>query len=1075
MTGLMKKMTSVVIGVLLAFPVFAQGVLTGKVQEKSGEAVVGATVWYEGTEIRSVTNGKGEYSIKAIPGSTLIFSCFGLKEEKRMVGSQNRLDVVMTPDELFLDDAVVIGYGSQQRQDLTGAISSVRADEIVRANQFDLLGSLQGHVAGLNITSQSGEPGSGYSIRIRGNNSINAATTPLIVIDGVQMDLSENAGAVASMSLASNDPLAFLNPEDIQSIEVLKDASATAIYGARGANGVILITTKSGSANAGKTLVTLDLKFGLTTPAGELEMLDADEWLAYRFEAAKLMMDKKQTESFGMDTDGDGIMDTHKPLSAYARPEMNWQKAMFRNAFSQQYNASVRSNIGKNTDILASLGYMNQQGMILNNGYSKFTAKLKVNHSFSSKVRFGANVNYARSKSVGAATSTGGSFTSYGMTQLIFLEKPIDKFYDASDPDSYFTSMTSLKDCVSEETSREGISDKLIGNVFFEWNIIPDLKFKVFASGDYSASSNNEFYSDRTRWGHYANGVAIVSSNSSTGVTANATMTYRHMWRQRHHFDALIGGELNEFGYKSYYQEARDFADDSLRDQVLAKAGKLLKPVQVHKSNGRLSAFGRVNYNYDWRYYVTMNLRCDASSKFARGSRVGVFPSVSFAWRLSNEPWMKHVRSGWMDNFKIRLSAGSSGNDRISNYAFLSTMEANYYSDGTGKEIPGMAGYSSANRDLKWETTWQFDAGLDLTLFKGRVDFTFDAYDKETYDMLFLATLPAQSGYSTQWQNIGQVRNYGFEFALNTVNIRKQDFRWSTNLTIDLNRNKIVSLGEGVDMKPNDISKGQFKEEPTRLMVGQPIGIIWGYEWDGNYQLDDFDIYNRSTNARVDKSEVTSANYNDYIYKLKNGVTRMNNVDVMPGDRKLKDRSGDGVIKESDDKTVIGKCDPDFTFGIGNTFSWKGLSLYLFFDGVYGRDILNEFKYNVVPFGVVSFNNILKDAYHNAWRPENGSDKHARILNQNNTHSPLSSYFVEDGSYLRLKTLSLSYSFPSKICSSLRMEGIKLSLNVNNVCTWTKYSGLDPDISSTNPTFSGIDRMGYPTGRTWTLGLIVNF
>lgn len=1070
----MKKLITSTVLLLIALQAFCQGMISGKVQETSGEPVIGATVYYEGTEIRAVTNAKGEYSIKALPGKTLVFSCFGLKDEKLTVGAQSVVNVTLSSDSMFLEDAVVIGYGSQQRQDLTGSVASVKADEIRKANQMDVLGSLQGHVAGLNITNQSGEPGAGYSIRIRGNNSINAATTPLIVIDGMQMDISGDEGAVSELSLSTNDPLAFLNPVDIQSVEVLKDASATAIYGARGANGVILITTKSGAENAGKTAVTFDANFGITTPARKLDMLNAEDWLSYRFENACLMMDNRQKDYFGMDTDGDGVPDVHKPLSAFGRPAVNWQDEMLRNAFSQQYNLSFRTSVGKDTRILTSLGYLNQEGMIVSNGYNKFTAKMKIDHSIGSKVKVGANVNFARTKSTGAATSSGGSFTSYGLTQLIFLEKPIDKFYDATDPSTYFGSLTSLYDCISSETSRVGTSNKLMGNAYLEWNIIPDLKFRAYASGDLSTAYNNEFFSERTRWGHYANGVANVSNTLSTGITANATLTYKHTWNKKHNFDAVAGTEINDYAYQSYSQQVQDFEDDSLRDQVLGKGRKILNPEQRRNSNARISAFGRANYNYDWRYYLTVNLRCDSSSKFAAGSRVGVFPSVSAAWRLSNEPWMRDIKHRWMDNFKIRLSAGTSGNDRITNYAFLSTMDAIYYADGLGNEILGMADYSAGNPRLKWETTYQYDAGLDLTLFKGRVDFTFDVYDKETYDMLFLATVPAQSGYTNQWQNIGQVQNRGLEFSLNTVNIKRRDFTWSSNVTFDLNRNKVINLGEGVDMKPNNIAKGQFKEEPTRLMVGQPIGIIWGYEWDGNYQLDDFDIYYNKSNVPVDKELVCTENYNDFVYKLKDGVTKMNGADVMPGDRKLKDLDGDGIIKE-DDKKKIGKCDPDFTYGIGNTLTWRGFSFYVFFDGVYGKDILNEFKYNVIPGGTIVYNNMLKDAYYNAWRPETGSNKHARINNQNNTQSPLSTYFVEDGSYFRLKTLSLSYNLPSKLCHAVRMDGIKVSLNVNNVYTWTNYSGLDPDMSSRYSTFPGIDRMGYPTGRTWSLGLIANF
>lgn len=1053
----------------ITLPTFAQSVIKGKVKEETGEPVVGAAVFYEGTNTSTITDANGAYSIKSIPGKTLVFSCFGLQDERVLISKQSTLDITMQTDAYSLEDAVVIGYGSQQRADLTGAVASVKADEIRSANQFDVFGSLQGRVSGLNITSQSGEPGSGYSIKIRGNNSINAASTPLVVVDGMQMDINVDEGATSSMSLSSSDPLAFLNPVDIQSIEVLKDASATAIYGSRGANGVILITTKSGAENAGKTAITFDSNFGITTLARDIDMLDGQEWINYRFERGDT-----EYKYFGKDIDGDGKLDVPKTLEDYGRNAIDWRKKMLRNAFSQQYNISLRSSVGRGTKLLMSMGYLDQKGLIVNNGYEKFTAKVKLDHAINSKVTVGANVNYARTTSTGAATSSGGSFTSYGMTQLIYLEKPLEKFQDPADPSSQFTSLTSIYDCITSETSRTGVANKLMGNAYLEWEIIKDLKFKAYASGSLSSAYNDEFFSDKTRWGHFYNGVATVSNTATTGMTANSTLTYRHTWDKKHNFDAVLGGEVNDYQYRSYSQTAENFEDDSLRENVLAK-GTLLNPSQTRNSNARISAFGRANYNYDYRYYLTVNVRTDSSSKFAAGSRVGWFPSISAAWRPSNEPWMLDIKRAWLDNLKIRLSAGASGNDRISNYAFLSTIDKTFYSDGNGKQILGMADYAIGNTDLKWETTYQYDAGIDATLFKGRVDMVFDIYDKETMDMLFLAAIPAQGGFAEQWRNIGHVQNKGIEFSLNTINIRRHDFSWSSSFTFDRNRNKIISLGEGITEKPNNISKGQFEEEPTKLMVGQPIGIIWGYEWDGNYQLDDFDIYYRYTNIPVNPDLVSSDNYGDFDYVLKDGVTKMSTVDVMPGDRKLKDLNGDHVISEEGDKTIIGNCDPDFSYAFGNTFTWRALSLYVFFDGVYGRDILNEFKYNIVPGGTTCYNNISADAFYNAWRPETGSNKHARLANQMNTQRPLSSYYVEDGSYLRLKTISLAYQVPTKLCDAIKMQSVKLSFSVNNVHVWTKYSGIDPDISSKNTTFPGLDRMGYPSGRTYSFGLIANF
>ena len=1067
----MKRLLAIALFMLASLASRAQdGMVSGKVVESSGEPVIGAAVYYDGlNSVNTTTDFQGRYAIKAIPGKDLVFSCIGMKNRTVRVAGPAKIDVTLEADNIFLEDAVVIGYGEQQRQDLTGAITSVRADELRKSSEPDVLGALRGLVAGLDISSHSGEPGAGYSITIRGNNSINASSRPLIVIDGMQMDINPDESATSSMSLSGTDPLSFLNPVDIQSIEVLKDASATAIYGSRGANGVILITTKGGTSAAGRTAVTLDAGFNVTTRARDIEMLSGQEWINYRFERGD-----NDWWYFGKDTDGDGIEDTPKTVEDYGRAAVDWRDLMFRNAFSQQYNLSVRTSLGSGTDILAGLGYLDQQGLIVNNGYRKFTAKIKVDHQINGKVKMGVNANYARTKSTGAATSSGGAFSGYGMTQMIYLEKPLERFEDPADANSSYSAFTSIYDCISEESSRTGISDRLVGNAWMNWSIVKDLTLRVYASGNVSSATNNEFYSAKTRWGRSNNGVATSSSSNSYGVTANATLTYRHAWKKKHNFDAMAGGELSDYGFMSYSQEAVDFEEDALGDMSMSM-GTIKNPVQVKNSNSRLSAFGRVNYNWCWRYYLTVNFRADASSKFSRKSRVGYFPSVSAAWRISNEPWMQAAKSKAVDNLKLRFSAGLSGNDRIANYAYMSYIDKIYYSTAGGSQLLGTAEISLGNERLKWETTCQYDLGLDMTLFKGRVDFVFDAYHKDTRDMLFMATLPSQTGFTSQWQNIGNVSNKGVEMTLNTVNVRKGDFSWSTALTFSLNRNRIESLGEGVSVKPNNVSKGAFKDEPTQLMVGQPIGIICGYEWDGNYQLSDFDIYYMGTKIPVDQSLVSSANYGDFDYVLKKGVTSINGVDPKPGDRKLKDLSGDNVVNSSDDKTIIGNCLPDFTYGIGNTFTWRGLGLYVFFDGVQGKDILNEFKYSTVSGGVATYNNISRDAYYNAWRPENGSNKHARLTNQSACQEPLSSYFVEDGSFIKLRTLTLSYSLPQSLCRPIHFDGLKLSFTVNNVYTWTKYTGLDPDITSSNPTFPGMDRMGYPAGRTYSFGIIANF
>lgn len=1050
--------------------------ISGRVYAYGDEPVIGAVLHYEGTDIYTITGLKGDFSIRQLPGKTLVISSLGYKDSSVQVTEKTAvLNIRLEEDATELEESVIIGYGESSKKNLTESITSVKADEIRKAGQVDVLGALQGHVAGLNITSQTGEPGAGYSISIRGINSINAGTTPLFVIDGIQMDVSESDGAASLLGNGTNDPLAFLNPADIQSVEVLKDASATAIYGSRGANGVILVTTKSGLRDAGQTTITYDARFQLTSRMKEREpaMLNADEWIAYRFEK-----DTQPTSSnklfWGMDVNGDGIPDVPKTHVDLGRDEAVWPDMMMRNAFLGQHNLSMRSNVGKDTQVLAGLGYLGQQGLIVNNDYSKFTANLKIDHSQNKKVKVGMSANYARMTAGGAASSTGGGFSNFGLTQLIFVERPMSYLVDPGDAESSYTSQTSILDCVTSETSRKGITNKMVGNAYVNWKIIPELTFRAYVSGMYSDSSDNEFFSEKTRWGHKTNGLAQIATNKSLNTTANSTLTYRNRWLKAHSFESMLGVEMNGYDYESYTQQATNFEEYTMRENCLAM-GSLRTPVQQKARTRRMSMFGRVSYNYKFRYFVTANMRADGSSRFSAGNRVGYFPSVSLAWIPSNEKWASKAKRSWLDNAKLRTSVGVSGNDRISNYANLSTIDKLFYSNAEGQQVIGMAAYSSGNEKLKWETTYQYNVGVDLGLFKGRVDLTCDAYYKDTRDMLFKAVLASQTGFTSQWQNIGNVINKGLEFSINTVNVRKRDFTWSSNVVLDMNRNRITSLGEGIDYLANPVSKGGFTEEPTRLIAGKPLGVIWGYVWDGNYQLEDFDIYYKGTEIPVDPEHVTSANYEQMNFVLKEGVASMNGVTVKPGDRKFKDLDDDGVIKEDTDKRIIGNCYPKMSFGLGNTFMWKGFSLYLFLDGVYGRDILNEFKYRSESGASTSMFNIRSTAYHNAWRPENGSNSYARLNNQSNCHNVISSFYVEDGSYLRLRTLALSYSLPSKACNAIRFQSLKFTLSAENLAIFTRYSGLDPDISSTNVTFPGLDRMGYPTGRSYSLGIVANF
>lgn len=1047
--------------IMLPLAASAQDMVTGTVTDSDGNPLPGAGVVYAGTNVGTVTGIDGKYSIRSINGKKLSFSFYGMLQQDVEVDGRSVIDVVMKEDRLQLDDAVVIGYGSLSKRDFTGSVSSIKSDELAKTGSSNVFGALQGHVAGLSITSQSGEPGSGFNIKIRGNNSINAGTAPLFVIDGMQMDLSSKEIATTSTTGSGTfDPLSFLNPNDIESVEVLKDATATAIYGSRGANGVVIITTKSGATGTDKTIVNFDASVGVSNVPKYIDMLDAQGYVDYRFNRR----DYGWT-GYGIDLNGDGIADD-APLDASGYEYRDWQKLLYRTAVTQNYNLSVNAIANKKTQLLATLGYLNQEGLIKNNDYVRYTGRIKFDHRISRSVKAGANVTYGRNISNGAVASGGGALGNSGLIQLIYLRRPIE-VYTESDASEYLNGYT-LLDCITGETYRKTVYSRIQGNAYVGWTIVDGLDFRASVSGNASDSKGMEFYTKNSLWGYSKNGYSKIKTVNTYGYNASATLTYKKQWNKAHNFDAMLGAELSAYKIENLAIGAYDFIDSSTGAFDISKGQIQEAPDENVTMNTRMSAFGRASYNYRQRYYLSFNMRSDGSSKFMAGSRVGYFPSVSLAWRLSEEPFMAGAKK-YMEQFKVRLSAGASGNDRISDYAALALMTTNYYAVN-GTEIMGMAPSSSANSRLKWETTYQYDLGLDVSLFGNRIDLSADVYYKDTRDMLYRATLPAQTGYTEQWQNLGRVDNRGIEVSLNTHNIQTSDFSWSTNLTFDMSRNRVLDIG-GIEYTSVNIPNGVLSNDISRIMVGQPIGVGYGYVWDGNYQLDDFVAVDRYGNEFEWPSDiVTSDNADNFSYRLKDGVVSINSAAVKPGDRKYRDLDGDNEIT-SEDRTVISNSNPKFTMGLGNTFSYKGLELTFFFEGVYGRDIMNEFKLRSESgqSGGTQFNNLRQDYWDGHWTPENPSNVYARLLNL--TNSWVSSYYVEDGSFLRLRTLSLAYTFAGRRLRKAKISSIKAYVNAENLFVITKYSGMDPDVSTSNVLFTGFDRMSYPKARTFTFGI----
>lgn len=1044
----------------------SERVLKGKVTDASGDPVIGASVHVKELASGSVSDINGNYQFKLPQNSKiLIVSYIGMKTKEVEITNKSVLDVVLESSATELTEVVAIGYGESKRKDLTGSVSSISAESMAKLSISDFSQNIQGRLAGVKVSSQSGEAGGSVDIKIRGANSINAGSSPLYVIDGMQIDVNESEVATSSTGgYTTYNPLATINPNDIVSVDVLKDASSTAIYGARGANGVIIITTKSGSTK-GKTEIGLNTSYGITEATKRIEMMNGQDFVNYKFARA----DQNPLTTYGVDTDLDGIVDTPKDASLYK--QYNWQDLMLRQGSTNNYDLSMNTTMGK-TRISSSLGYLNQKGIIMANDYQRYSGRIKFDHEVNAKLNVGASLSLGNTVSNGVVSSGGGEGSYTGLIQAIYTERPIE-LYSTSESIDYPGGFVSLATMITNEAFRKTTLNRMIGNVYMDYKITKDLKLNISSSLNSSASKLQEFYSVYTKWGRPYNGSANISEIATNSNTSSATLNFNKKFNKAHTVTALIGGEINSYHYESFAVKAKDFKDATTGVFDISKGALIDKPTSLVTQVNRMSAFGRASYSFKDKYYLTFNMRADASSNFQIGSRVGYFPSVSGAWRLNNERFLKSLE--FISNLKLRASLGSTGNDRIPAYQSMSSLSPNYYS-ANGATIMGLSPNTPGNKNLKWESTYQYDLGVDIALFDSRISLVGDVYYKDTRDMLIQAPIPSQTGFTTQWQNIGRLSNKGIELSLTSRNIETNKFSWKSTVNFDLNRNKVISLG-GAQFLPVIIGSGLLTDV-ARVELNQPIGTGFGYVYDGIYQLSDFTWKDKVTLTDADPSTITSANISQFTSTLNPGVVTINSITTKPGDRKYKDISGpngvpDGTI-DSNDRTIISNSNPKFNIGFGNEFTYDNFDLNFFFEGVFGPQIMNAFT-SMVEGGAKGSNsyNLSQNYWTNRWTPENPTNAKAGILNS--TSDFVSSYFVEDASYIRLKNVVLGYKIKGKVLSSLKIKSLRCYMSVENVYTWTKYSGMDPDVRSATSLFPGFDRLSYPRTRSYSIGLNLLF
>jgi len=1046
----------------------------GIVTDQNNQPIIGATIKLEGSTTGTISDIEGKFNLEAPKEGKILISYIGYNTETVLLKGRNNINISLIENTKILDEVVVVGYGTVKKRDLTGAVTTLKLDVFEQSKQSSFINSMQGRVAGVQITSNSGEPGSASTVVIRGANTLAGSSDPLYVVDGIQVNESE--APIANSKFGSNttrNPLSSINPADIVSVEVLKDASSTAIYGSKGANGVILITTRQGKE--GIPVVSYDGRIGVTYPSKKLEMLNGNEWIDYRKDWV-LMPDQKRVV-YGYFNDwlffmnaGHTVPSEMIPRDVYALPQHDWQNEMYRTATSTTHTLSITGG-SKYTKFAGSVGYNKEDGILRNNGYSRYNTRLRLDHS---KDRFtmGLSLNASLSSYFGASQS-GDGYNNMGITQSAIVSRPL-VFEDplANVNQGGWKEPTLNLNYITRNISSPNVSSSLV----LKYKIIEGLYIGTTVSGTVVNSKCNEFYGKKTPWGFYLNGRAAITNSEWMGWTNVNSIYYNLNLKNNSKIDFLGVYELNGSGYQNSSIVKSDFPDESTGINDISKGITFQEATSGAGQTNRISYLSRINYDLMGKYLLTGSIRADGSDRFGENNRFGYFPSLALAWRVTEEPFMK--KQDVIDNLKMRLSYGQTGNSNIPEFQYMARMGNSFYDDKLG-----LVPVSLPNPNLKWETTIQYNAGIDISVLKGRIDFTFDIYDKITTDMLYEAIIPAQSGFKTQWQNLGKIDNRGIELALNTRNIVTKNFTWASTLTFSTNKNKVITIGNGLDMAPigtgNWWTQSYIKlSDVGRIMVGQPIGIMYGYQMDGIYQLSDFSGW-------TDKTGSLAANDPNIPWQERNWTLKTDVADCSeiakprPGTFKFKnnDNSADNKITETD-KKIIGNSQPLFFGGFGNNFQYKNFELNLFFNYSVGANIFNSTKFELEGSSPGEYYNITKDFWNNRWTLQNPTNTYPSYSDANYYNSLAAqpnSYYVEDGSFLRLQTITFSYTLPSNLVKTLGLSNVKFYYNGNNIFTLTKCTGFTPEVNSGNALLTNFNTIGYPSATSHSFGINLTF
>ena len=1068
-SGLAEKtavLLNLILAILLACPAFAQQSgdrkieVKGYVYDQDRLPLAGASVVEKGTANGTTANARGHFSLVVSDSDAeLEVSFIGMKTENVPVKGKSSFDIVLYEDRNMLDDVVVIGYGTVKKSDLTGSVSLFKGKDMDNRFVVSIEDALRGQVAGVSVTSNDGQPGESLNIRIRGTGSINASSAPLYVVDGVPMDELD------------------ISPEEVDHMEILKDASATAIYGSRGANGVVMITTKKGEK--GKPQVNVSFKASAQQPVRLLEMMDSYDYNLYRmlqrrnvYRPGESIPDNRQSWPKYLDQYGNTWLFTPdnrwyvdhisgKYLQEGAT-DTDWQREMRRMAMT--YDGRVRISGGSDKVTYSFIGtFFSQEGMVIESGYQKYGLRANIEVKVSKRLDMGFNFNASRAFQQGAYTNdVDGTMINMLGQQPVKAMNYTDQFEDVEGESALVNNNPWYQ---ATHVVRNVSKDNVLGKIWLDYRFAKNFRLNI--SGSYAMGNvyNDQFYPDQVKLGQTTNGLIRQNRRTTYDWLNENILYYEPKSKGPHSWNVMAGITFQEKSERLLNTSGQNISYDALKEWGFNYILTPLVPTVDKVVTRMVSWLARANYTYDDRYLFTASVRADGSSRFGANHKWGYFPSGAFAWRISEEKFMKPVK--FISDLKLRLSAGVSGNTAIPAYQTLNMGSASNYPMDGDTPSQGITIDRVANPSLKWETSTQYNAGIDLGLFYNRLTATVDVYLKQTRDLLLVEKVTGTSGYTSRWSNKGAIDNKGLEISLRGDILQNTAVKWSSSFNMSFNRSKVRYIGESGEMILD--ASGTVTDNFAILKEGMPVGLWYGYETDGLYRT----------------FEEIDALPDDYVQfaKTKN--------DLGPGFQKYVDQNGDGVIDEGD-RVVIGCAEPKFTGGWQNTLIWKDLRLDVNTEFSYGRQIFNATAL-FLERGVQT-NNATARYRDNYWKPTLYDYNTGEVFIQGNEEnswlpgtprdaaygeSYAKDLYIEDGSYFRISDISLSYQLPERWMRKIKTRSIRVIASVRNAWIWTKYSGYDPDVNSVSGDYAdlipGLDNGSYPRARVYTLGVNITF